>query len=306
MGLEEMGVRKVLLIDDHQDSRTRVHRLFESWGFTVVSSSSPEMAIPLAESDPPDLICLNLSRFRHKASAMCRTLKQSCPKSKVFCIVEGRPTAEDEKLGREAGAVGVIAEPKDQSEFLGYLQAEGESYRVTCPECQTSFRFHGQSVDGSRVKVKCPQCHYLFGVLPDEMEPASAAPPRQEGAKILVVEDTEFFRVYLKDLLTDAGFQVTTVKDGMEALERLGAERPDLVVTDLLMPRLNGFELCRKIKDHPATASLPVIMMTEVYTKKHYQAEAQQDHRADDFLTKPFHPEDLLARIRRLIPRSSP
>jgi twitching motility two-component system response regulator PilH len=221
-------------------------------------------------------------------------------------MVEGNPTTEDQNFGQEAGADGVIPEPKDQLALFRYLQAEGERYRVTCPECQTSFHVHGPSGGGSRVKAKCPHCHYLFGILPDEMEPVSAAPPHQEGAKILVVEDTEFFRVYLTDLLTEAGFRVTTVKDGMEALERLDAERPDLVVTDLLMPRVNGFELCRKIKTHPTTASLPVIMMTEVYTKKHYQTEAHQEHKADDFLTKPFRPEDLLTRIRRLIPPSLP
>ncbi len=297
---------KVLVIDDHYDSRTRLHGRFESWGFSVVSSSTLAMAIPLAESDPPDLVCFNISRFRQGASAVCRTLKQSFPRIKVLFMVEGSPTAADEKWGREAGADGVIVEPKDRSDLLRYLTAEGAMYRVTCPECKTSFRFHGQSVDGSRVKAKCPHCHYLFGVLPREMEPASAAPPRPEGAKILVVEDTEFFRTYLTDLLTEAGFRVTTVKDGMEALERLDAERPDLVVTDLLMPRVNGFELCQKIKSRPATAALPVIMITEVYTKKHYQAEAQQEHKADDFLTKPFQPEDLLARIRRLIRPSAP
>lgn len=299
-------MHKVLLVDDHHDSRTRLQGRFESWGFSVVSASSLAMAIPLAESDPPDLLCCNFSRFRQEAVAFGRTVKHSCPKTKVLFFIEGAPTAAEERLGREVGADGVIAEPKDRSEVCRYLPGEGESYRVTCPECKTAFRLHGPSADGSRVKATCPQCHYLFGVLPGEMEPDSVAPPRQGGAKILVVEDTEFFRVYLTDLLTEAGFRVTTVRDGMEALERLDAERPDLVVTDLLMPRLSGFELCQKIKGHPATASLPVIMMTEVYTKQHYQVEATHDHKADDYLTKPFRPEDLLERIRRLIGPSAP
>jgi DNA-binding response OmpR family regulator len=70
------------------------------------------------------------------------------------------------------------------------------------------------------------------------------------------------------------------------------------------MPRMHGFDLCRKIKNRPQTASVPVIMMTQVYTRMHNEKEARGVLGADDYITKPFQPSDLLTRIWRFLPHT--
>jgi twitching motility two-component system response regulator PilH len=262
------------------------------------------MAIPLAKSDPPDLALLNISRSREEGWRICRDIRRFCPNARIILCIEGGPTEKEATLGVEAGADEVIPEVREASEISRFLDAALVGYSLTCPECQTIFRLRDMPVPGSRVEAQCPECHFLIGVLSQGPEAVSLDPSANGRAKILVVEDTKFFRAYLTDLLTDAGYEVVTAQDGVEALQYLSRECPDLVITDVLMPRMHGFDLCRKIKDRPETASLPVIMMTQVYTRVHHEREARGVHGADDYITKPFQPGDLLARIWRFLPHT--
>lgn len=294
----------ILLADDQRDSRTRLQELLEQQGFTVVSVSSLEMAVPLAKTDSPNLVFLNISRSAEKGWTVCRDIRRACPKAKIVLVVEGEPTADEEALGLEAGADDVIAEIQNLPDISRFLEAALVDHSLTCPQCQHVFRLREMPVPGSRMEAQCPQCHYLVGVLHRGPEAVTQGPTPIGQAKILVVEDTKFFRAYLNDLLVKAGFEVVMAQDGLEALEYLSRECPDLVITDVLMPRMNGFELCRRIKDRPETATLPVIMMTQVYTRAHHEREAMGVHGADDYIVKPFQPTDLLARIWRFLPHA--
>lgn len=107
-----------------------------------------------------------------------------------------------------------------------------------------------------------------------------------------------------RGFLTSAGYRVITAQNGTEALALLDQEGPDLVLTDLLLPGLHGFDLCKRIKErHP---SIPVIMMTGVYKSLHYQLEGRWKSGAEDFLLKPFSPEELLGKIKAALARNAP
>lgn len=107
-----------------------------------------------------------------------------------------------------------------------------------------------------------------------------------------------------RGFLTSAGYRVITAQNGTEALPLLDQEGPDLVLTDLLLPGLHGFDLCKKIKErHP---SIPVIMMTGVYKSLHYQLEGRWRYGAEDFILKPFSPEELLGKIKAALARDAP
>ena len=294
----------ILLADDQRDSRARLQELLEEQGFTVVSASNLEMAVPMAKTDSPNLVFVNISRSREKGWAVCRDVRRFCPKAKIVLCVEGDPTADDEALGLEAGADEVISEIRNLEDISRFLEAALIDHSVTCPQCQHIFRLRQMPVPGSRMEAQCPQCDYLVGVLHRGAEAVTPGPTPIGQAKILVVEDTKFFRAYLNDLLVKAGFHVVMAQDGLEALEYLSRECPDLVITDVLMPRMNGFELCRRIKGRPETSMLPVIMMTQVYTRAHQEREAMGVHGADDYIVKPFQPNDLLARIWRFLPHA--
>ena len=294
----------VLLVDDQRDSRGRLQGLLESQGFAVISLPSLAMAVPIAKTDPPDLALLNISRCRDEGLNACRDIRRYCPKTRIVLCIEGGPTDADANMGLMAGADEVIPDVRDLSEISRFLEAASAGHSLTCPECQHVFRLKEMPVPGSRVEAQCPACHSLIGVLPQGPEEVTRDPGADGRAKILVVEDTKFFRAYLTDLLVSAGFQVVTARDGVEALEYMRGESPDLVITDVLMPRMHGFDLCRKIKERPETASVPVILMTQVYTQLHHEKEARGAYGADDYIVKPFQPSDLLARIWRFLPHN--
>ena len=118
-------------------------------------------------------------------------------------------------------------------------------------------------------------------------------------AKILVVDDTAKNAKLLADLLAVKGYSVITAGSGREALAQLEAERPDLVLLDVVMPEMSGYEVCRKIRENAATRILPVVMVTALDPAEERVKGIEAG--ADDFLAKPINQAELLARVRSLL-----
>jgi putative two-component system response regulator len=119
------------------------------------------------------------------------------------------------------------------------------------------------------------------------------------GRRILVVDDDPTVGAALEYILTREGYHVTRARDGRGALAAVADRPPDLILLDLNMPRIGGFEVCRRVKADPATSLLPIVIVTgESEADARLQA---WDVGADDFLTKPFQVVDVLARCRSLL-----
>ena len=119
------------------------------------------------------------------------------------------------------------------------------------------------------------------------------------SAKILVVDDTPHNVKLLADLLTVKGYVVVTASSGAQALEKVEKEQPDLVLLDVVMPEMSGYEVCRKIRGSRATATLPVVMVTALDPAQERVKGIEAG--ADDFLSKPISQQELLARVKSLL-----
>jgi len=116
---------------------------------------------------------------------------------------------------------------------------------------------------------------------------------------VLVVDDSQTVRHMLLELLTDSGMNVLEATNGIEAKEQIQAKSPDLVITDLIMPEMNGYELCRWIKNEPKTQSIPVLICST--KSEEFDRYWGMKQGADAYITKPFHPPEMVQTVKRLL-----
>lgn len=119
--------------------------------------------------------------------------------------------------------------------------------------------------------------------------------------KILIAEDEHDIRELITFTLTFAGYEVIATKDGQEAFEKVPEVNPDLILMDVRMPRMTGFEACRALKAEEATKGIPVVFLSA----KGQDAEVQEglDAGAIEYLLKPFAPNELIDRINEIVER---
>jgi DNA-binding response OmpR family regulator len=119
------------------------------------------------------------------------------------------------------------------------------------------------------------------------------------GKKVLLVDDEPRLLLLVKSRLVASGYEVITAADGEEALAKIASEKPDLVILDVMMPKLDGLQVCEQIKNNEALAKIPVIILS---------AKNQQDTimeamkvGADGYMIKPFRPEALLKEVKKFL-----
>ena len=117
--------------------------------------------------------------------------------------------------------------------------------------------------------------------------------------KILVVDDEPDIRKIVTFRLKKAGYEIATATNGQEALDSAQKEKPDLILLDLRLPIIDGYEVCRRLKTDQELKHIPVILLTASSAGK--IAEKTKEFKADDYLIKPFDPEKLLAKVKKFL-----
>jgi DNA-binding response OmpR family regulator len=133
-------------------------------------------------------------------------------------------------------------------------------------------------------------------ITPEQFEIPPLAQVSGEGRCVLLVEDDPALRRYLQVVLQRAGYAVLSAGDGLEAMKFLLVETVDVVVTDALMPNLDGYELCRFVRSSSELAHLPIILLSALDPRN----STDESEQVNAFLAKPVSPEDLLASIESL------
>jgi two-component system alkaline phosphatase synthesis response regulator PhoP len=122
--------------------------------------------------------------------------------------------------------------------------------------------------------------------------------------KVLAVDDNVDTILILSAVLEKEGYHVITARDGLEAIEKVQSDLPALILLDLMMPKMNGFDVCRAIKGNPKTSHIPILMLTaktDPSSRKQGLALG-----ANEYLTKPLNPKEILTKIREHLPPTEP
>ena len=177
-------------------------------------------------------------------------------------------------------------------------------------DLQVLFCWHLAVSEGRKNKEECEACSYRQRWANGELSTADFVRTRDRRAqprparRVLVVDDEPNILYALEETVRDLGFECIAACDGEEALIIARGVKPDLIITDVIMPRLNGYELCERLKAEEATRSIPVVIVTvRAADRDRKQGESSG---ADAYLVKPFHLTDLKQVIDRLLPPPTP
>lgn len=253
---------RILLIEDNRPNRDLARYLLEAHGMACEEAVDGESGLVLARSGRPDLVICDLQLPGIDGFEVLRGIRSEASLAGVPVIaVTAYAMVGDRERILGAGFDGYISKPLDPQGFVGQIA----SY----------LRMDGPA----RV---------------------SQASPARQGARILVVDDRAANRELLQSVLGYFGHTVIQAQDGAAALAAIRVKQPDLIITDLLMPNMDGEELCRQLRADPLTADLPVIIHTASY-RTHQARQVAERVGVRWVLGKPSEPTDVIAMVSKAL-----
>ncbi len=137
---------------------------------------------------------------------------------------------------------------------------------------------------------------------PDKKNKKSQKPKEKDKSeisqKILVVDDEDDIRLLISRVLTDKGYQVVSASRGLEAIQKVQNEKPDMIILDAMLPEVHGFDICKKIKGSSKYGHIPVIMISAIYRGWRYAQDLKDSYGVDDFIEKPFKVNELIKKVQ--------
>ncbi|MEI7743467.1 MAG: response regulator, partial [Chloroflexota bacterium] len=289
---------RVLVVEDSSTQRAQLRFILEEAGFEVLAAADGDEALDLARSHPLDIVVSDVVMPRLDGFKLCERIRADHRIGNLPVILLTAMTDPLDVLqALEAGADGFVRKPYDPEQLLarlGMVLATASRRSLAPDESGLTIRVDGREHYLSQERLQFLEV--LAASFDDTLELLPDAPPRDvSGIRILVAEDspTEFAR--LRFSLEEAGATVTGVTSGRDALVALETGVFDLVVTDVVMPFLDGRALCRAIRADDRFRRMPVIVMSSLTGTSDVLAAIEAG--ATNFIAKPFDEAYLLAKV---------
>ncbi len=303
----------VLIVEDDATVADTLRQAFAADNHESVAAPDALAGLDLLRSRPIDLILLDINLPGGLSGyAACETYRSLRPHLPVILTTGAFTSDADARLAEYVGASGFLRKPFSIEELFAVVgrvleaaKAEpADLFAFHCEECGAESRVRQQTGDARR--LRCPNCGAIRVVKRDELKPLPEPRPRRTPPalrrRILVVDSTEHFRLYLLDLLTEAGHYVVTARDGQEAFRLAQEWLPDLIITDILLPGMDGIALCQQIKGHPRLGRTPVVAITSLRSEE-YRVHGKLAG-VDLFMAKPIQAEEFVEKVHALIART--
>ena len=272
--------KKVLVADDSPVALASLEKILSTDHFQTIKATNGKEALDRAVCELPDLILLDVMMPEMNGFEVARTLKEDSRTHGIpIIMVTALHDPENELAGREAGAEEYLSKPVRPQELLARANSliALRQYRD-----QLSIRNHSQ-----------------WSFIVDKHSDDAGPEPQKQLPLVLLVEDNESDAELVRHFLKDLPLRVERLANGADAVELCQTGRVDLMLLDLLLPGLNGFEVCRQVKGSEKGKDLPIVVITclEDMDSRLKCIELQ----TDDFLVKPIVGRELQARVKILL-----
>lgn len=168
---------------------------------------------------------------------------------------------------------------------------------TSCPRCKTRFKVDDARVPAEGLRLKCSRCRGIFLV---KRRPTQF-PAQGKKARILVAHESETFCLRVKKLLEANNFEVITAPDGIEAMSKLKEFHPRLIMIDVALPEVFGFEFCDLMRRDEQLRDIKAILVASVYDKTRLRREPESLYGADDYVEIHLIPQNLIPKIKKLL-----
>ena len=278
--IENHRSQRILIVDDEALNLKLLAAKLSSKGYRIATAGDGKTALEITKTEPPDLILLDIMMPGMDGYEVTARLKADPETSNIPIILVTALTGEDEKKkGLAAGADEFINKP------LNYAELEARVVSLLrLKEYQEQL--------GTRQKSESLMINGIADIIDDTEE-------NQGLPSILVVEDDSTSAKLITQYLSIMPCHVERAKTGKDALKIAASKKIDIMLLDLMLPCINGFEVCRAIKDNEETFPIQVVMITSLTDTRSRLKGIEVG--ADDFLVKPVNKDEFRARIKSLI-----